>query len=396
LSSTWEEDLSEEDAGGGDLGEAEMTQRSLLPATIERSESRQSRQRSPTPQQDEQVGTEVQEIEMPHERVSGADPPNTAPVGGQPRMGSLSRRGWGEAPTYLEAMSSPAFPQDHDLEAGVPPPRTPGGTIRERTTSSFRELLSRAGWTPGSHRGLSTAIFQRRSSQTSLLLQPQSSRMSALSMGSARGTSPYPSPWASTHSLVISSPLPNTAVRASFDSTRLPRAGLSEQQMRFLSSSEAVQTAGISLADPPRGRRRRSEAAVLGESLARSRSGSSLDEAPPPTWEEIDEERRQTEAETRRGLARPVERGIEGEEGSMNEAEQADAEGLHEDERNKGTGAAEEAGVLQVEPREPVANGLKNHLSSPGATIGSSSPLTPGLAVEPPTPISPQHVVTPV
>lgn len=224
----------------------------------------------------------------------GPTGPQSAPLGNSsdsaPRrtLSNASRRGWGEAPTYLEAMSSPST-----LEAGVPPPRTP--SLRTRTGDSVRGLLSRAGMTfaPASYRPAGRDMQQRYSS-TSLLLQPQQSRLSTITSlsrqsrdGRDGSASPYTSPWASTLSLHISSPVPNSAVRASFDDTSFPRAGLSDDQMRFLSSHEAVNMVGVKLGEVPANKRRRtSMGTALGGSPSARGSGSQDGEAPPPTWDE--------------------------------------------------------------------------------------------------------------
>jgi hypothetical protein len=307
--------------------------------------------------------------------------PHSAPPGSVPgptRSASrVSRRGWGEAPTYLEAMSSPSYPQDIEANADVPP-------SRKRTSSGFRDLLARAGLTfsPPSlrpARGNSINMSQRRpESSTSLLLQPQMSRIS--SNTSITPSSPYLTPWASTHSLPhISSPVLNSAVRASFDETTMPRAGLSDQQMRFLSSSEAVNLVGIKLGDPPaRKKRRRSEAGLSMHLTGAENPGvDSPGEAgeDPPTWDEVDEERRRREAEIRRGLARPIDR-----------AEDQDAVvNIYETGALGDLGVGEEGGNVQRtgNPSEPLA--------APRAALGSLSLKTiiPSVELVPPTPISP-------
>jgi hypothetical protein len=431
----------EEGEGEGEVADGQMTQRSLLPAMVDRVGS-QRRSGDTTSPPDEDADVTTTDSARQNEEDSGANrrasegtgtSPRSAPLDGQPtRTGSIGRRGWGEAPTYLEAMSSPDFHDGRDLEAGVPPPRTPtgaggpGGTssFRERTATSFRDFLSRTGFAPQPDRTVST---RRPSSQASLLLQPQSSRLSGISTtsgqfqgpgsGTGTGTSPYPSPWASSHSLVISSPLPHSAVRASFDSARLPRGGITEQQMRFLSSTEALHTAGVSLADPPPGRRRaRSEArSLLGDSPGRSRSGSGsgaalghtpeTSEEAPPSWEELDEQRRRHEAEQRRELARPVgtSRSMSG---SGNDDEgaavgrEAEAEDSASGQGSMNTGAGDgdatprPSGVEKTvaatsEPRGGASPTLPS--STAPATGSSLSSLAPSLAVVPPSPISPEH-----
>ena len=89
----------------------------------------------------------------------------------------------------------------------------------------------------------------------------------------------YTSPWSSSHSLHgihISSPVPNSAVRASFEA---PRGGLTEDQMRFLGSREAVNIAGVPV---DASGRRRSRGLSLGQEQ------SLTTEAPPPSFDEIE------------------------------------------------------------------------------------------------------------
>ncbi|GFZ45163.1 hypothetical protein JCM24511_02889 [Saitozyma sp. JCM 24511] len=445
LASTWDGDMSDDEGEGegeGVVAGGEMIERSIHPATVDRvgSQRRAGDAASP-PDEDGEESTmdgarQNQADLVANRRASEGTSPRSAPLDGQPaRAGSIGRRGWGEAPTYLEAMSSPDFHDvrdGRDLEAGVPPPRTPSGAVgaggaasfRERTTTSFRDFLSRTGFAPQPDRSVST---RRPSSQASLLLQPQSSRLSgisttsgqfqgqATSTGTGTGTSPYPSPWASSHSLVISSPLPHSAVRASFDSARLPRGGITEQQMRFLSSTEALNTAGVSLADPPPGRRRaRSEArSLLGDSPGRSRSGSGsgaalghtpeTSEDAPPSWEELDEQRRRHEAEQRRDLARPVgtSRSTSGggndDEGPAAGAEAEDSAG-GQGSTNTGAGdgdatprpsAVEKTAATATEARGEASPTSPS--STAPATGSSLSTLAPSLAVVPPSPISPDH-----
>lgn len=275
--------------------------------------------------------------------------PHTAPVGSTlsrafGSIGSLTRRGWGEAPTYLEAMSSPDF-RDVEAQAGVPPPRT-----ATPMASGFRELLSRAG---GSFRAPTRQrpMAERPGSQISLLLQPQTSRLSTQTSNTSST-----SPWASTHSLTISSPVPNTALRASFD---IPRAGLSDDQMRYISTPAAVNLVGVKLGEPPAGRRRRrSEATQSGEGQ------ETLGGAPPPSWEQLDEERRRHEADDRRGLARPVSQ----EDIASGEAAQHEGE--------SGTSEAERTPSTTVQPASPPTLGI------------SMAPTAPTVEIEPPTPIS--------
>ena len=141
--------------------------------------------------------------------------------------------------------------------------------------------------------------------------------------------------------------------------------------MRFLSSSEAVNVAGVKLGDVPAGRRRRpSEAAVIGASSLSPRGGESGQEGSPPSWDQVDGERRRDEAEARRGLAQPA-----------------------------GQSRAEEAGdggAVVTEKEETLANpdpdavgASLNGAKTPILSI--SAPEAPTLEIEPPTPISPSH-----
>jgi hypothetical protein len=95
-------------------------------------------------------------------------------------------------------------------------------------------------------------------------------------------------------------------MRASFDGTDIPRGGLNEAQMKFLSSKEAVALVGVKLEDVPAHKRRKS-------AMSTSPSpGSEAGDLLPPSWEQLDGERRQSEAYDRRNLATPVqvERGL--------------------------------------------------------------------------------------
>ncbi|WVF69129.1 hypothetical protein IAT40_003903 [Kwoniella sp. CBS 6097] len=368
------------------------------------------------------------------------------------RSDSLGRRGWGEAPTYLEAMSSPLPPSAYNAStpspasasANVPPPRD----LRTRTSSTFRGLLSKAGFTyaPSRH---DQQMSQSRTSSTSLLLQPTTSRLSAMSF---RPNSPGTSPGASTLSLVISSPVPNTAVRASFDSARLPKAGLSDDQMRFLGSKEALNVAGVKLNEVPdqRKRRRRSEALSVDETLfgGRSRgesvsstvgvgsaherggsdaldvggneslrrgSGSSVEvdegrgQGLPPSWEQSENLRRQTQAFDRRNLAKPV--NVEAEAAGVGPSSDHSAE-LDQRESESAAGALDSQGTavparqsslpkLEVAATTPLPLSPTGttHATSPVISLStapasasasaSASALTsaPTLEIEPLTPI---------
>ena len=238
----------------------------------------------------------LQEVSLETDGSTHPSGSRTAPLDpSQPRraLSDFSRRGWGEAPTYLEAMSTPTYPDptSPSLEAGlgIPPPRSQP-SLRTRTSSGFRDLLNRAGmtFTPGSFKPAQLNRHEMtqtsRHSSTSLLLQPQSSRLSSATSYTARtsrehsrepSSSPLTSPWASTATLQISSPVPNSAVRASFVGSSIPKAGLSDDQMRFLSSSEAVNVAGVKMGDVPINKKRRKS--VLGVEGGQA----------PPSWEEV-------------------------------------------------------------------------------------------------------------
>ncbi|WRT67826.1 uncharacterized protein IL334_004800 [Kwoniella shivajii] len=284
------------------------------------------------------------------------------------RRESLARRGWGEAPTYLEAMSSPSsYPSGSSGEqANVPPPRG----LKDRTSSTFMSLLSRAGITQPTQstgtgtraRGTSMVMRENRNSSTSLLLHPTTSRASTFAYANANanpGGSSYNSPWNSTNDLlVISSPIPNTAIRASFDYTAIPKNGLTPDQMKFLSSQEAVNLAGIKMDDVPeykKKQRRRSEYSTLhpnphlninnsgelGESSRRGsistyqsltspssspstspeRRESDANQNSLPSWQQSEDDRRKNQAFERRSLSKPVLLQAESEPGSQGEAE---------------------------------------------------------------------------
>jgi hypothetical protein len=226
----------------------------------------------------------------------------SAPLPGQ-SMEMLQSQGWGEAPSYLEAMSS------HDPDAPLPPQvPAPRPSALQRTATGFRDLITKP-FAPGSFRLPTTSQStqqrqrDRGASTSSSLLHPTTSRFSTAS-------SEYPSPWASSHSLLISPPVPNTAMRASFDGSDIPRGGLNEAQMKFLSSKEAVALVGVKLEDVPAHKRRRSAMSGVGSpapgSPGGTRRGSDAGDLPPPSWEQLDGERRQSEAFERRNLATPI------------------------------------------------------------------------------------------
>ncbi|RXK36159.1 hypothetical protein M231_06564 [Tremella mesenterica] len=367
-------------------------------------------------------------------------PPHSAPPGHTQltRIPSSTRSQWGEAPSYFDAITSP-FLSSSTTEQGlstsnnngiIPGPRSATSETFRNATSGFSRLLSRAGFAPGSFRPNTNGrpMEQRHSSHTSmtsLLLQPQTSRLSTTSN---RATSPFPSPEASTHSLLISSPIPNTAMRASFIDSALPRAGLSEDQMRFLSSAEAVNLAGVRLDEPPRTPRRvrRGSAgggagndALLGNaSPGTPRSSQEVDQTVVmregeevqrdglPSWQQVVNETRKTQAAERQGLARPVVR--HDNQGDMNPSQPHGAgegvevvETLRQDNRVvQGVdlpGGEGQAGQGQEGMRKERQEGTDGR-SPPGRTRQLSITVpsrvllhsndAPVLEVEPPTPLS--------
>ncbi|WVQ73080.1 hypothetical protein IAR50_002643 [Cryptococcus sp. DSM 104548] len=292
------------------------------------------------------------------------------------RHDSITRRGWGEAPTYLEAMSSPPFASANaDLEAGTG--SRPGPTLRTRTSSAFRDFLSRAGFSNPSR---PMEMSQHPHSTTALpLLHPVTSRISTQSSLHARTPSSYPSPWHSSHSLIISSPIPNTAMRASFDSTAIPRAGLSDDQMRFLSSNEAVNLVGVRMQDPPEGRknrRRRGSEAVSVLALGGDGEGEGEGGGEGPrTWEQSEEHRR--------SLILSPTPSAGGGEGSGSGTPQP------EDAPQRGVASEEQDGQEERSPAEAT-------IPKPSFLSASSPallPPAPVFEIEPPTPIAGQMAV---
>ncbi|KAI9632064.1 uncharacterized protein MKK02DRAFT_41709 [Dioszegia hungarica] len=324
--------------------------------------------------------------------------PQTAPparVRQASQTGSV-RRGWGEAPTYLEAMSSPSpadsNPPSHPSDPG--PSRT---TLRERTSSTFRGLLSRTGLVPAPTStysgplGLrtrsppSTTYGRRPTSSVSLLLQPQTSRHSS-SLSPDPTTSAYPSPWTSTHSLgLISSPIPHSAVRASFETTDLPRAGLSDDQMRFLGTREATSLAGVRVGEVPVAKRRRGSGAVPGprnvsggSTLSGGSSGEVGQEGEegPPTWGEVDEERRQGEAAHGRVEASADVVGVGNISGEGGGGERSPARG-HEDASSPATIPVRSTHTPPVLPGSPSTSDNTPPPPLPRLDIVAATPTTP-------------------
>ncbi|KAK8858610.1 hypothetical protein IAR55_002839 [Kwoniella newhampshirensis] len=314
------------------------------------------------------------------------------------RSESMTRRGWGEAPTYLEAMSSPSFNSNSaDEESGpaVPPPRT----LRTRTSSTFRGLLSRAGFAPSAFNrpSPSTMVMSERQASQTLLLQPSTSRLSSAASSFHRGSissthpplgfgSPYGpggSPFQSTHSLIISSPIPDTAVRASFETSDLPRAGLNEAQMQFLSSREAVNLAGVKLGDVPDNRKRRRGSRT-------AMSGENGDEG-PPSWEQSEETRRRSVGERPgEGNVEQEQGGAEPSRGGVQQPHHADeASGVSHEQVDDMTSLAQK--VAAVEAEAAIGQATESSMSHGSEIDVASTPgtiVTPHFEVEPPTPVT--------
>ncbi len=363
--------ISEADEDPSDDGEGDISgavDQALLAAEVTRSGSGRSvaARRSIRSAREETPDDSIQEVERPTSPTTPAAP-IFAPVGSTlsraiGSIGSLTRRGWGEAPTYLEAMSSPEILRDVEAEADVPLPRQ----APPQRGSTIRDFLARAG---GSFRAPRNPrpMSERPGSQISLLLQPQTSRLSTQTLT----TSSISSPWASTHSLNISSPVPNTALRASFD---IPRAGLSDDQMRYISTPEAVNLVGVKLGEPPVGRRRRRSSAAQPGTTP---EGETAGDAPPPTWEQVDDERRRNEADVRRGLARPV--------GQEDEREGGGTRGEGETE-GEVESVPERSTVTRTEAAPSHAR--KESVRSPPTLGIFTTPFAPTVEIEPPTPIA--------
>ena len=216
----------------------------------------------------------------------------------------------GDAPTYLEAMSTPDLTSEAYAYAVVPAPAQPRQTMRGRTSETFRNLLHRTHLIPSRPPPSASSVLlplhlRNASGSNTLLLRPISSHTPSVpssprTPGHGPGPGPnrhsnnpyrhslanssFHTPRNSSYSLVIGSPIPSTAVRAGFILEDLPRAGLSEDQMRFLASSEAVNLVGVRLdgpAAPGVGRERsrpghgrtRSDGAVLAVSTLTPRDG---------------------------------------------------------------------------------------------------------------------------
>jgi hypothetical protein len=201
---------------------------------------------------------------------------------------SVSERGWGEAPTYLEAMSSNDLPVG-DVEEG--------GQGRSRTTTStFRGLLSRMRDPLGTREPVSGESTPTGTGTTMASLPTAS--LSSLMLQPSRTSHKY-TPWTSSTSLTISPPVPNSAVRASLDQSALPSSGLSTEQMKFLGSAEVIGLVGRPFGEDEGRRRSRRSSSV---------AAPAPDEPLPPSWESLEQTRREDEARVRANLARPVRR----------------------------------------------------------------------------------------
>lgn len=218
--------------------------------------------------------------------ISAASPPRSvSPSLRTQRLASsdshMTQDGMGQAPTYLEAMSSidlTDMPRG-DVEEG--------GQARSRPASAFRGLLGRM------------RPDKRTEPQQPMTSQQASTSLASLMLSQSRSSL---NPNSSTTSLTISGPVHNSAVRASLDQSALPTAGLSEQQMKFLGSPEMVGLVGRPFGE--------------GEGQRRSRRSSSFaasvtpdtvpDEPLPPSWESLEQTRREEEARSRLPLARPI------------------------------------------------------------------------------------------
>lgn len=203
--------------------------------------------------------------------------------------------------------------------------------------------------------------------------------------------------------------------------------------MRFLASSEAVDLVGVRLDEPsgvtpkrrrgsssaPRllapgagngtggegsitpGSRTRSRASSFGWAELSGGSGGEIEEMgessrlgqgqgdlerPPPSWEEVDGERRRNEAAGRRDLAKPITRE---EMASTSEAAgsgmdtQGHGEGISAEEQGSTTTYAERENAMSTPPPPPPAT---NRPTAPGLAIPSHLALQ--VQIEPPTPVS--------
>ena len=175
----------------------------------------------------------------------------------------------GDALSYLEAMSTPDL---SSLPSTPPPVPAERQTIRGRTSDSIRNLLHRTHLLPdrgasnpasgllplhlrnASASGSSTLLLRPISSRTSIPPSPRTPGQSGNGNNPYRhslAASTFQTPRNSSISLIIGSPIPSTAVRAAFGVEDMPRAGLNEEQMRFLASSEAVDLIGVRMDAPP-------------------------------------------------------------------------------------------------------------------------------------------------
>jgi hypothetical protein len=240
---------------------------------------------------------------------------------------------WGEAPSYDTAVPPPSF-DFNDLEAGnrlhsvdlsdsrpaVYPP------VRER---GFRAFVGRltgrgeerteedgVGLVRGRTRGWSNAS-SAGTSQASLLLQPTMTRFSTrrssiggLGFGSAASSSTH-LPLVTENQ--ISSPVPGTVIRSSFDA---PRKGFSAEQVKFLSSTESLGKFGVRLdeagnhvVDENQGGRRRAGSVGVDDGpmdrRTRSRAASDAPNTLTPGWRDLAREEQEDVEQAGTGTVTP-------------------------------------------------------------------------------------------
>jgi hypothetical protein len=218
--------------------------------------------------------------------ISAASPPRSvSPSLRTQRLVStdsqMTQSDMGQAPTYLEAMSS------IDLTEVARGDIEEGGQARSKPASAFRGLLGRM------------RPDKRMEPQQPMTSQQASTSLASLILSQSRSSL---NPNSSTASLTISGPVQNSAVRASLDQSDLPSAGLSEQQMKFLGSPEVIGLVGRPFGEGEGQRRSRRSS-----SFAASVSPSVVpDEPSPPSWESLEQTRREEEARARATLARPI------------------------------------------------------------------------------------------